>query len=66
MNVCILNGSFYIGRCNIVTEIAQATAISTVKRSKGMDLEQEFTPLGPTKVDLLQVQQFTHSEQEHN
>lgn len=40
---------------NIVTEIAQATAISTVKRAKGIELEQEFTPLGPSKVDLLQV-----------
>lgn len=45
-------------RYNIVTEIAQATAISTVKRTKGIELEQEFTPLGANKADLLQVLSF--------
>lgn len=42
-------------RYNVTTEIAQATAISTVKRTKGIELEQDFISLGPTKVDLLQV-----------
>ena len=42
-------------RYNIATEIAQATALSSVKRTKGIELEQEPTSLGPNKMDLLQV-----------
>ena len=42
-------------RYNVMTEITQATAISAVKRTKGIDIEQEFISLGPSKVDLLQV-----------
>ena len=42
-------------RYNIVSEIAQATAVSTVKRTKALDLELDSSLLDPNKVDLLQV-----------
>jgi len=42
-------------RYNIVSEIAQATAVSTVKRTKALDLELDSSLLDPNKVDLLQA-----------
>ena len=47
--------SFRLCRYNIATEVAQATAIGSMRRSKGSDPEQEFLLLGSNKIDLLQV-----------
>ncbi|KFM82242.1 Sorting nexin-25, partial [Stegodyphus mimosarum] len=41
-------------RYYIVTEIMQATTMSNLKRSKGMDADKEFNPQKTSKGDLLQ------------
>ena len=47
--------NYLVYRYNIATEIAQATAINTMRRAKGVEPDPEFSPLGTNKMDLLQV-----------